>query len=487
MSDTSELFTLIEQLDKSRVLCVGDLMLDRFVKGSVTRISPEGPIPVLAVERESAMLGGAGNVVRNLSSFGASVELVAVVGVDAAGDEVAALLEAEARAQTHLLRIKGRKTSIKTRYLTGGQQLLRADRESCEELNAADCDALVSAAESALGACRAMVISDYGKGVLSDAALERLIALGRGAGIPIVVDPKGNDYTRYRGASLLTPNRHELAEATGQRTDSDEAVNSACKALIEHCGVDSVLATRGEDGATLVHGGEVFRLAARHPREVFDVSGAGDTVVAALAAGLAAGTSLEVAAELANTAAGVVVGKVGTAVAWPSEIRAALSETDFMDGDAKIVTLALASERVAAWRRQGHKVGFTNGCFDVLHPGHLSLFEQARGACDRLVVALNNDASVTGLKGAGRPLQSVASRAAVLASLAAVDLVVVFAEDTPIILIEALQPDVLVKGADYAIDDVVGAAEVRSWGGTVLLAELAEGHSTTNVIQKIAP
>ena len=487
MSDTSELQTLTEQLDKGRILCVGDVMLDRFVDGSVTRISPEGPIPVLAVERESAMLGGAGNVVRNLSSFGASVELVAVVGVDDAGDEIAALLTAEAHAQAHLQRIAGRKTSIKTRYLAGGQQLLRADRESCEELNAADCDRLVSAAESVLGACNVMVISDYGKGILSDAVLERLIALGRGADIPIIVDPKGNDYTRYRGASLLTPNRHELAEATGQRTDNDEAVNSACNMLIERCGVDGVLATRGEDGATLVHSGGVFRLAARHPREVFDVSGAGDTVVAALAAGLAAGASLEVAAELANTAAGVVVGKVGTAVAWPSEIRAALSETDFLGGDAKIVTLKLASERVATWRRQGHKVGFTNGCFDVLHPGHVSLFEQARGACDRLVVALNSDASVTGLKGAARPLQSEASRAAVLASLAAVDLVVVFTEDTPIILIKVLQPDVLVKGADYSIDDVVGAAEVRSWGGSVLLAELAEGHSTTNVIQKIAP
>jgi D-beta-D-heptose 7-phosphate kinase / D-beta-D-heptose 1-phosphate adenosyltransferase len=487
MSDTSELQTLTEQLDKGRVLCVGDVMLDRFVEGCVTRISPEGPIPVLAVERESAMLGGAGNVVRNLSSFGASVELVAVVGVDAAGDEIAALLKAEARAQTHLLQIAGRKTSIKTRYLAGGQQLLRADRESCEELSAADCDRLVSAAKSALGACKVMVISDYGKGILSDAVLERLIALGRGAGIPVIVDPKGNDYTRYRGASLLTPNRHELAKATGQSTDNDEAVNSACDMLIERCGVDGVLATRGEDGATLVHSGGVFRLAARHPREVFDVSGAGDTVVAALAAGLAAGATLEVAAELANTAAGVVVGKVGTAVAWPSEIRAALSETDFLGGDNKIVTLELASERVATWRRQGHKVGFTNGCFDVLHPGHVSLFEQARGACDRLVVALNSDASVTELKGAARPLQSEASRAAVLASLAAVDLVVVFAEDTPIILIEALQPDVLVKGADYSIDDVVGAAEVRSWGGSVLLAELAEGHSTTNVIQKIAP
>jgi D-beta-D-heptose 7-phosphate kinase/D-beta-D-heptose 1-phosphate adenosyltransferase len=485
MSDTSELSTLIDRLDSGRVLCVGDVMLDRFVEGRVDRISPEGPIPVLAVERVIAMLGGAGNVVRNLSSFGATVELVAVIGTDAAGDEIATLLHAAVHAQPHLLRIAGRKTSIKTRYLAGGQQLLRADRESCDELTAADCDAVVAAAETALGTCNAMVLSDYGKGVLCENVLGRLIALGWSAGVPIIVDPKGSDYSRYRGASLLTPNRNELAEATGQPTDSDGAVNAAGKALIERCGVDGVLATRGEDGATLIHEGGIVRLTARHPREVFDVSGAGDTVVAALAAGLSAGASLEVAAEFANTAAGVVVGKVGTAVAWPSEIRAALSETDFMNDDAKIVTSELASERVATWRRQGYKVGFTNGCFDVLHPGHVSLFEQARGACDRLVVGLNSDASVTGLKGAGRPLQDEASRAAVLASLAAVDLVVVFAEDTPIILIGALKPDVLVKGADYEIDGVVGAAEVKSWGGSVLLAELAEGHSTTSVIQKM--
>jgi len=487
MSDTSELLTLIEQLDKGRVLCVGDVMLDRFVEGSVTRISPEGPIPVLAVERESAMLGGAGNVVRNLSSLGASVELVAVVGADVAGDEIETLLKAEARTQMHLLQIKGRKTAIKTRYLAGSQQLLRADQENCEELSADDCDALVSAVESVLGECNAMVISDYGKGVLSDAVLRRLIVLGRDARIPIIVDPKGNDYTRYRGASLLTPNRYELAEATGLQTDNDEAVRSACNMLIERCGVEGVLATRGEDGAILVHSGGVFRLIARHPREVFDVSGAGDTVVAALAAGLAAGAPLEIAAELANTAAGVVVGKVGTAVAWLSEIKAVFSDADLMGSADKIATLELASDRVAAWRRQGHKVGFTNGCFDVLHLGHVSLIEQARGVCDRLVVALNSDMSVTRLKGKTRPLQDEVSRAAVLASLAAVDLVVVFADDTPIKLIKALQPDVLVKGADYVVDEVVGATEVRSWGGTILLVKLVEGHSTTNIIQKIIP
>ena len=486
MSDARELSTLIEQLVNGRVLCVGDLILDRYVEGNVDRISPEGPIPVLAVERETAMPGGAGNVVRNLCSLGASVELVAAVGDDLVGDEIAAMLKNEALAQARLIRIAGRKTSVKTRYLARSQQLLRADHESSDPLSVDDCEAVVAAAKSAIGACNTMILSDYGKGVLTDDVLGRLIALGQEAGIAIIVDPKGGDYGRYRGASILTPNRYELAAATGQPTDGDEAVVSACETLISRCGVDGILATRGEDGASLVHDGTIVHLLAQRPREVFDVSGAGDTVVAALAAGLSAGASIAVAAELATTAASIVVGKVGTAVAWPPELHAALHEKEFMSGEAKIVTLRLASDRVAAWRRQGLRVGFTNGCFDLLHPGHISLFKQARAACDRLVVALNNDDSVTRLKGTDRPIQTETSRAAVLASLAAVDLVIVFAEDTPIALIEYLQPDVLIKGADYTIDDVVGAPEVQSWGGTVLLAELAEGYSTSNVISKLA-
>ena len=485
MSDASELSALIERLVDGRVLCVGDVILDRYIEGRVDRVSPEGPIPVLAVEREAAMLGGAGNVVRNLCSLGAKVELVAVVGDDAIGDEIETMLHKEALAQPHLIRISGRNTSVKSRYLARGQQLLRADHESSDPISADECDAVIAVANSAIEACDAMILSDYGKGVLTDDVLGRLIAMGRDANIAVIVDPKGRDYSRYRGASILTPNRQELAEATGQSTDGDAAVVAACESLISACGVDGVLATRGEDGATLVQGGGVTHLLARRPREVFDVSGAGDTVVAALAAGLSAGASMATAAELANTAAGVVVGKVGTAVAWPSELLAALHEHEFMSGEAKIMTLRLAADHVAAWRRQGLKVGFTNGCFDLLHPGHISLLMQARSACDRLVVALNSDESVMKLKGADRPIQTATSRAAVLASLAAVDLVIVFAEDTPIALIESLQPEVLIKGADYAIDDVVGASEVQSWGGSVLLAELAEGYSTSSVIRKL--
>ena len=486
MNNATELSSLIERLEGGRVLCVGDLILDRYVEGSVDRISPEGPIPVLSIKREVAMPGGAGNVLLNLCSLGVAVDLVAALGEDAAGDEVVALLKAASNVKLTLVRVADRRTSIKTRFLAGGQQLLRTDKESLSYLEPKDCEAVLAAAEAAVGDCSVMVLSDYGKGLLTQDVLSRLIELGHDANIPIIVDPKGIDYTRYRGASLLTPNRYELSQATGQPTDSDEAIVSACKTVIEKCGVGGVLATRGDEGATLVHDDKIIQLTARRPQKIFDVSGAGDTIVATLSAGLSAGAPISMAAELANTAAGVVVGKVGTAVVWPMEILAAIHEQELMSGEAKVVTLKLALDRIAVWRRQGLKVGFTNGCFDLLHPGHISLFEQSREVCDRLIVGLNSDESVKRLKGADRPIQTESSRASVLASLAAVDLVIVFSEDTPLTLIQELKPEVLVKGADYQIDDVVGASEVRTWGGSVLLTELAQGYSTSKVVDKLS-
>ena len=484
MTDHSALAAHVEAFSGVRVLCVGDVMLDRFAYGEVARISPEAPIPVFRHQHEATMAGGAGNVLRNLSALGVAARIVAVIGDDGAGSELRALIEAETGAQAGLFRAKGRETTIKTRYIAGSQQLLRADRETTTDIEPAIAEKIVAAVAAALSETDAIVLSDYGKGVLTPAVTARIIEAARQAGKPVVVDPKGPDMSHYRGASVVTPNRTELAEASGLAVSDDAEITAAAEKLIAGCGIEAVLVTRAKDGMTLVTNAGAEHFDAMK-REVFDVSGAGDTVVATLAAAIGAGVGLAAAAGIANAAAGVVVGKVGTAVVETSELIDALHGRDRWDAGSKLASFEAALERIARWRRKGLRIGFTNGCFDLLHPGHVSLFEQARGACDRLVVGLNSDASVTRFKGAGRPIQAEAARAAVLGSVASVDLVVVFADDTPVKLIEAIRPDVLIKGADWAIEEVVGAEFVQSYGGRVLLVEIAPGHGTTQTIARI--
>ena len=485
MTSSSEIANLIARLPSARILCVGDLMLDRFVTGVVDRVSPEAPIPILEVKDEAVMIGGAGNVVRNLVAFGAQAELVAVIGDDPAGAELTALLDGTTGASAHLVTVSGRRTTIKTRFMTGGQQLLRTDYEANGALEEPVRARIFDLVSERLPDCGALILSDYGKGVLGERQIRDLIGLANGAGKPVIVDPKGADYRVYRGASLLTPNLNELAQASGLAVAGDAAVVAACRRVLADCGVGGVLATRSEQGMTLVEDDAVHHLKAR-ARDVFDVSGAGDTVAAAMAAGIALGTPSLEAAQFANTAAGVAVGKVGTAAAYASEILSALYEAAFLSGEAKVATLASARDRVDTWRQQGRRVGFTNGCFDLLHPGHISLLNQARQACDVLIVGLNSDESVRLLKGENRPVQPEHGRAAVLASLSSVDLVVIFNEDTPLDLITALRPDVLVKGQDYAREEVVGADQVESWGGKVVLAEILDGHSTTETLRRLA-
>ncbi|MDR3436992.1 D-glycero-beta-D-manno-heptose-7-phosphate kinase [Telmatospirillum sp.] len=486
MTDHSVLATRVSAFKQAQILCIGDVMLDQFVYGDVDRISPEAPIPVLRVRRETAMLGGAGNVVRNLGALGAVTHFVSLVGDDMAGREVTRLVGLHSEVDPALVIEDGRQTTIKTRFSAGSQQLLRADRETTVALSGASQEALVSKVTALISKVGAVVLSDYGKGVLSKSIVRTVIDLATAAGCSVVVDPKGADYSVYAGATLVTPNRKELQEATSLPVDGDEAIVAAARRLIDDCGIGNVLVTRSQDGMTLVtRDGEVHHLPAE-AREVFDVSGAGDTVVAAMAAAIATGTPLALAARLANVAAGIVVGKVGTAVVYASDLVASLHHSDRNAGDMKVATRETAADQVARWRHKGQKVGFTNGCFDLLHPGHISLLNQARLHCDRLVVGLNSDQSVKRLKGDSRPVQSEVSRATVLASLAAVDLVVIFEEDTPRELIAALHPDVLVKGADYTVDQVVGADLVQGWGGKVVLAELAPGHSTTATIARMA-
>ncbi len=476
----------IAELRESRVLCVGDLMLDRFVTGEVGRISPEAPVPVFRVTGETRMLGGAGNVARNVTALGASACLVAVVGDDAEGRELAAMAGAEDRLEPSLVVEPGRPSTIKTRYIAAGQQLLRADSETDRPIAAASAEEAARLAADAVQTCDVVVLSDYAKGVLTQAVVDAVIGAARDAGKPVVVDPKGLDFERYRGATVLTPNQGELAAAAGMAVDDDSSAAAAAAALIERCAVEAVLATRGRDGMTLVGRDGAARHLSAEGREVYDVSGAGDAVVATFAAALGQGAPFEDAARLANHAAGIVVGKVGTAVVYSDDLLHAIHAGEWSTIEAKIVTLAGALDRVGGWRRTGQRIGFTNGCFDLLHPGHVSLLAQARAACDRLVVGLNGDASTTRLKGPDRPIQTEAARAQVLASLASVDLVVTFDEDTPLALIEALRPELLVKGADYSLADVVGAKEVQRTGGKVLLAKIEPGHSTTETIARLA-
>lgn len=474
----------LDRLARSRIAVVGDVMLDRYAYGDVDRISPEGPIPVFRRRETVAMLGGAGNVVRNVVALGGRAVLVGAVGVDAEARELRAMVRKEGRIAARLVADRAHRTTVKTRFVAGQQQLLRSDEESDGPLAPKLARAIASAARAALVHADAVVISDYGKGVIAPEVAASVITVARHRGVPVIVDPKGSDWSHYRGATLVTPNRRELEEAFGRPVSGDRAIAAAARALIKRHRLGAVLVTRSAEGMTAVTAHEVHHLPAE-AREVFDVSGAGDTVVAAVAAGLAANLSLSDAARIANAAAGIVVGKLGTAVAYRSEVFGSLHGAATAGAEHKVVSLASALDRVALWRQQGLRVGFTNGCFDLLHPGHLALLRQARESCDRLVVGLNTDASVRRLKGPNRPVQSESARATVLGALADVDLVVPFPEDTPIRLIRALRPDVLVKGADYTLRTVVGASFVRRYGGRVVLAALKPGHSTTNIVSRL--
>ncbi|MDE1151811.1 MAG: D-glycero-beta-D-manno-heptose-7-phosphate kinase [Micavibrio sp.] len=490
MIENSALFDDLTRLSQSRVLCLGDVMLDRFIYGSIERISPEAPIPVLLVEREKAMLGGAGNVVANIAALGAKAVLLAVVGDDLNGRDIEQQLK-DLGVEPALETAKGRQTTVKSRFVSGGQQMLRVDREKTAAVPADIEDRIIARAESLMVSCGAVILSDYKKGLLTDRIVTKVIDCARSHGIPVIVDPKGQDFTRYRGATVITPNRKELEAATAMTAATDEDVRAAAMKLITGCDITTVLATRSQSGMSLISAdAEPLHIPA-NVREVFDVSGAGDTVIATFAAALAAKVTMRSAALLANIAAGIVVGKPGTAVARPDEIENVISGGYAMEKQAyarktKLTTRDGAAEQAERWRTRGFKVGFTNGCFDLLHPGHLSTLRQAKAACDYLVVAINSDASVKKLKGPSRPVQDEVARAAILSALEMVDAVVVFGEETPMELLKAIRPDVLVKGGQYKLEEVVGYELVTSYGGKIVRAEMEDGFSTTNTIQKIA-
>src|SRR5579884_2123922 len=446
-------------LAQQTVLCIGDLMLDEFVYGEVSRISPEAPAPVLAVKRREEMIGGAGNVARNLAALGARCVFVGVVGDDDAGRTLARALGGHALVECHLVVDPARLTTRKVRYVSEhfSTHLLRADWEMAAPVDRASEDALIAHVTRTLPRAGAVVLSDYAK---------------------------GRDYDIYRGATLITPNRQELADATRRAAGTDAEIAAAAAELGEKLRARAVLVTRSEDGMTLVSEAGAVHVPA-YPVRVRDVSGAGDTVVAVLSAMLAMGSDFESATRAANAAAAVVVGKRGTATLSLAELRARILPAASLAPEEKIVfDWTVLDEHLAQWRRQALRIGFTNGCFDLLHPGHVRLLAGARAACDRLVVGLNGDDSVARLKGPGRPLQPVKARAELLAALEAVDLVVVFDQDTPEALIARVKPSVLVKGADYAREQVVGRELVESLGGEVILIDLVPGYSTTRMVEQ---
>lgn len=466
------------------VLVVGDVMLDRYIWGGVERISPEAPIPVVHVRERTCRLGGAGNVAANLAGLECQTTLAGVVGADAAAGEIAGLLSDQGIIDA-CRQAPGLPTVAKTRIIAGAQQVVRLDEERPEQMDAAAREAVREVFEKSLSGVHAVVLSDYGKGLLEDGFLRRCISACREKGVPVFVDPKNADWRAYAGSTCITPNLKEFSRACEKLSFDPADQEQAGRALISHYNLDCLLLTRGKAGMSLLSGKAPACSVPSAAREVFDVSGAGDTVIALMAAGAAAGLSMEQAMRLANLAAGEVVGHVGTYAASRGDLLRALAQDSGRENRYAACSRSQAAQMVAHWQKTGQKVVFTNGCFDILHPGHIALLQRARLLGDRLVVGLNTDASIQRIKGPSRPVLAEQDRAAILAALECVDLVVCFDEDTPIELLKALRPDVLAKGSDYSKSGVVGADLVESWGGRVELVQLLEGQSTSGILEKI--
>lgn len=484
--DLSALQHLLGLAPGRRVACVGDLMVDRYVYGDVTRVSPEAPVPVLKRSRELMMLGASGNVARNVAALGGEVSLVGLVGGDAEGHEALRLVGEEAGVEGYLVTDADRPTTLKTRFISGGQQLLRVDLETSRAVTGDVEQRLIRTIRDAAKGAGAILLSDYGKGVVTEAVIAVCREAAAESGGKLVVDSKARSFAHYGPVDLIKPNAAELANATDLPTETDAQIEVALVRALKLWEAKAILVTRASKGISLAVRGEAVRHFPTAAREVFDASGAGDTTLAALGLALAAEASIEDAIAFAQLASGVAVGKIGTATVSPDELVEAAISAHLAPAEAKVATAQRMVEEVARWRAKGLRIGFTNGCFDILHKGHVAYLAQARAWCDRLIVGLNSDESVHALKGEGRPVNDLESRALVLAGLGGVDLVVPFEEATPLNLIEAAKPDVLIKGADYSEDQVVGGDLVKSWGGEVKLAPIVEGYSTTAAIARMA-
>ncbi len=485
-----ELTGVVTAIKECPVLVIGDIMLDRFVYGSVDRISPESPVPVLSIEREEMMLGGAGNALANLVGLEACGFILSVIGDDEDGALIHKIAKTLGIDTSGLLTCPSRPTIVKTRYLAGHQQLLRTDYEKKQPISDDMASALLIKAEALMKNVKAVIISDYGKGLLRKDIIAKFITLARNANISVIVDPKGQDFSIYAGATAVTPNKKELSDATkGMAVESNEDVIKAAQILIDECDIEAVIATRSADGMSIIQKKENSVHLQTEDIEVFDVSGAGDTVIATIAAGLAAGANLVEAATLSNIAGSIVVTKVGTSPIRAVELLDCLS--DLKSRKAALLSMQEAVEQIKRWKARGLKVGFTNGCFDILHFGHVSYLNKAREKCDRLIVGLNNDVSVKILKGEDRPIYDEHARASVLGSLSSVDIVVPFGaeklddDNTAIDLLNALKPDIYFKGGDYCLSQIPEAPTVQAYGGEVSVMPDYEGYSTTVSLKKM--
>jgi len=465
-------------------LVIGDLMLDEYLWGRAERISPEAPVQVLDVTREEIRIGGAGNVANNLVALGCRVSVASVVGGDENGTILLHAFSGKGVDVSGVFEDPLRTTSRKTRVVAANQQIVRIDRESRDPIGTDYEQKLVGYLREQGERFNVILVSDYLKGVLTPSLLAAVIAFARERKIPVVVDPKGSDYAKYRGATLLTPNRKEAETASGTVIRDEEGLCRAGARLLEAADLTALVITRSEEGMSLfLRDGGVVHIPT-FAREVFDVTGAGDTVLAVLGLALAGGVGFADAARLANFAAGIAVGKVGTSTVSPAEIVGSMG-FQHGDSDTKIKNLDVLAGIIGAEKARGRRIVFTNGCFDLLHVGHVKYLQKAKSFGDVLVLGLNSDASVRRLKGEKRPLIGEAERAHILAALDCIDYVVIFDEDTPLRLIETLKPAVLVKGGDYTPEGVVGKDLVESYGGRIELVTFVDGRSTTNIIDKI--
>ncbi|MEZ4598916.1 MAG: D-glycero-beta-D-manno-heptose-7-phosphate kinase [Syntrophotaleaceae bacterium] len=480
----SEVENFLSHLGSIRALVIGDLMLDEYLWGKTERISPEAPVQVVDITREDLRLGGAGNVINNLVALGCQVHVASVLGEGRDGELLREMLNGIGVDTTGLLWDAGRVTSRKTRILASHQQMMRIDRESRVPINTDQEAELTNWIREHAGEFDVILISDYLKGVLTEGLLQSVIAIGKKRSIPVVIDPKGTDYNKYRGATLLTPNRKETEVASRVAITDEESLRLAGRTLLHSLDLETLVVTRSEEGISIFfRDGKEMHLPTE-AREVFDVTGAGDTVLSLIGVGLASGLSIENAARMANLAAGIAVSKLGTSTVTVEEIREVFAH-QYSDGDAKIKRRDALARILETERQRGKTIVFTNGCFDLLHVGHVKYLQKARLLGDLLVLGLNSDDSIRRLKGPNRPLISEDERAHILSALTCVDYLVVFDEDTPLDLIRLLQPHILVKGGDYTPDTVVGRDLVESYGGRVALIDLVDGRSTTNIIERI--
>ncbi len=479
----------LKSFSKSKILVIGDVMLDRYMWGNVGRISPEAPVPIVRVKEKSDVLGGAGNVAANLSGLESRVAVIGLCGSDVAGNRLKELFD-EKKIEKYLITDVLRPTITKTRVMAQGQQLFRLDEEEAHLLSSEVQKELFTLIKTKIPEFHAVILSDYGKGIFQTRELcQDIISLCRENKVFVLVDPKGIDWERYNNATCITPNATEFELACNLKIDNEESLTENARYVCENYNLDCLLITRGSNGMCLTSPKKDSFLISAKAREVYDVSGAGDTVIATFASALASGFDFEESANLANIAAGIVVGKLGTQPVTLDELRTAIQINTGNDSNGislKVATIETAKIQIKSWQTSGEKVIFTNGCYDLLHPGHINLLHQSRALGDRLIVGLNTDDSVKRLKGENRPILSEQDRASILSALGCVDLVVLFSDDTPIHLIENLQPDILVKGADYRLDEVVGREIVESYGGKVCLVPLVKGYSTTGIVNRLS-